>query len=472
VELCTFRQTFQDGSSYDSFAMTDVMTMDGMHLSNKVMFGCHLSESAQLRAQRVTGVIGMAPTKKDRQYRGFADDILANFEHQAFAVSLKGKGGALDLGVRVGKSDRLFQMGIDGGKYEVYPDALKVEKASFSAQALGLTYIDSGTSFTYLPKIIGTQLLDTVNLHCKQPECSKVSDNCWRFSGLKGSTPDFPAITMSFRTTEWASAPTAWSADDYMLPVDKDSGMWCTSFLAHDEPTTILGASWMINKRVTFSLEPGRLGVGIDPLQDEITLVAVCVYLALGLGFLWCCHSCCCPPCCCRAREAHDQSNIQNAPGAHPNGTTLLGSKPAKQQQYAPQPVAQQSGWFSSPSRQEQLQQQQQLQLQQQQQQRMELQAAQQRSGDDSWFGSLWSKPQMEEQQSFQPIQPVEQPAGGGGWMWSRSDQQHDTSAARGQPNQWQHQRLPSAQQHGGRGWHGGQPYVNTEAANGGGWFS
>jgi len=230
-------------------------------------------------------------------------------------VTLRLEGGELNLGVPIGASKPMLEMKTDGGKYEVHPLALEVSEASFSAQALGVTYIDSGTSFTLFPKVIGTKLLNNLNAHCAEPGCSRVNDNCWQFKDMKGGRPEFPAITLSFLTVGGAAAREAWPVDDYMLNVDEASGLWCTSFLSHDAPTTILGASWMVNKRVTFSFAPGHQGIGIDSLRDirdrtsfngTFTAAAdshdhASGFVTLGFAALVC-SSCLCY-CCRRARS-------------------------------------------------------------------------------------------------------------------------------------------------------------------------
>jgi len=210
-----------------------------------------------------------------------------------------------------------LQMKTDGGKYEVFPHALAVDGTSISAPAFGLTYIDSGTSFTLFPKDIATRLYSELDSRCQTPQCSRVNENCWRFNHLGGKAPGFPEITFGFSTVEATSTPQAWLADDYMLPVDKAGGLWCTSFLAHDGPQTILGASWMINKRVTFSLEQGRLGIGINALGGEelsSSELAALVRVALIAGVVLLGCACCCKKCCCRkAVGAQDQSDEMRA---------------------------------------------------------------------------------------------------------------------------------------------------------------
>lgn len=130
---------------------------------------------------------------------------------------------------------------------------------------LGVTIVDSGTTYTYFPRPLYNALLDEISSFCSTRDgcAAKKSDvendegsECWQVFDMKLGPVKFPTIRLHFDQDTRVN----WYPSEYLQQRD-DSGIWCSTFLENNVFQTVLGISFMLRHDFIFDLDQQRLGV-------------------------------------------------------------------------------------------------------------------------------------------------------------------------------------------------------------------
>lgn len=252
---CAYHQSYTEGSSIEGFQFTDFISLGDEFQQNpmvKVHMGCHTKETRLFVTQKANGILGLAPSERSTVLQ----EIFQDHEHvngNIFSMCLSPQGGLLTVGYDSSTAVAWTPMRPQRF-YSVSLKKMSLEGSSDSLTGFGHTFVDSGTTFTYLPDGLFRQLRDLVQGHC-QTRCGQLTGStCWQIPGE--SLENFPKIVFSFSkdiTVHWA--PTS-----YLFR--KTGHLFCLGFQSNGAVAeTVLGATFMINQLVVFDLQSSRLGL-------------------------------------------------------------------------------------------------------------------------------------------------------------------------------------------------------------------
>lgn len=267
----------------------DLVELDQSENKNPAVhaqLGCHNSENKLFYTQRVNGIMGLAP-KSDMDYEDQMPTVLHDLFHdkkhittKVFSLCLASWGGRLAVG---GDSSSYHEGEVSWTPlrasyyYSVFPETLslvppgeastseggiaaKEMRGDFGSGKFGITIMDSGTTVTYFPEQLFNDLVDALDMYCKENDCKAVRalgmSDCWRMSDRSGGPDRFPPIRFHFE----GGAAVDWSPRGY-LQRQGTRGLWCQSFMSSPAEQTVLGISWMQHKDVIFDLTNKRLGI-------------------------------------------------------------------------------------------------------------------------------------------------------------------------------------------------------------------
>eukprot|EP00435_Cladocopium_sp_Y103_P050725 s440_g15.t1 len=253
---CAYHQSYTEGSSIEGFQFTDFISLGDEFQQNpmvKVHMGCHTKETRLFVTQKANGIMGLAPSERSTVLQ----EIFKDHEHvngDIFSMCLSPQGGLLTVGYDSSAATVAWTPMRPQRFYSVSLKKMSLEGSSSELTGFGHTFVDSGTTFTYLPDALFRRLRDLVQDHC-QTRCGQLTgSSCWQIPGE--SLENFPKIVFSFfkdTTVHWAPA-------SYLFR--KTGSLFCLGFQSNGAVAeTVLGATFMINQLVVFDLQSSRLGL-------------------------------------------------------------------------------------------------------------------------------------------------------------------------------------------------------------------
>lgn len=281
-EQCSYRETYSEGSSISGHWFDDLVELGNSPTENppvRARMGCHSNENKLFYTQKANGIMGLAPSDDGmgRREPTVLQDLFRDKAHistQIFAMCLATWGGLFTVG---GYDSTYHTPGEEiqwtpmraAHYYIVFPEALALSGAPAGASPaqvvtsgdeFGITIVDSGTTFTYLPGPVHRNLVRSIDDYCASNngcEATRESEECWRLNDPLGSPTMFPTLRMAFQ----GGAQFDWLPSGGYLQERGEQGVWCQTFMENSLYQTVLGISWMLHKDVVFDLENGRLGV-------------------------------------------------------------------------------------------------------------------------------------------------------------------------------------------------------------------
>lgn len=297
---CSYRETYSEGSTISGLWFDDSVRLGDAFSGNppvRASLGCHTNENKLFFTQRANGIMGLAPS-----FQGatggrptFLQDLFKDKQHidaAIFAICLATWGGRLTVGgydsadhTEAAENSRRHctshrPCANDGTKwidmtashyYFVFPSGLMLNRRPVvaSPHSFGVTVVDSGTTYTYLPGPVFTTLSTALAEYCAENDgCGAVRDisratglpgsgtQCWRLLNPAEGPRFFPTLQMQFTpgvAIDWV--PTGY------LHHRGQPDVWCQTFMENNLYQTVLGISWMIHKDIIFDIAKGKLGV-------------------------------------------------------------------------------------------------------------------------------------------------------------------------------------------------------------------
>jgi len=282
---CAYSETYSEGSSVSGYFFEDDIELGDLEQKNpavKVRLGCHMKENRLFYSQRANGIMGLAPGGLgDTGSPTILTQLFADKQHvktSIFSMCLSEWGGRLTVGGYNGTSHR------KGGEIQwvrlrpahyhfVFPVGLTVgpvkdpegEAVAWGQRNLGVTIVDSGTTYTYFPVPLYDGIIKNIAAYCadhggcaaeKIDVVNAEGSECWKLQDAGRGPADFPPIGLHFEE----GMRVDWQPTEYLQERD-DSGIWCSTFLGNNVFQTVLGISFMLRRDVIFDLESERLGL-------------------------------------------------------------------------------------------------------------------------------------------------------------------------------------------------------------------
>jgi hypothetical protein len=240
--------------------------------------GCHSTENKLFYTQRANGIMGLAPSQFGTSTRPTVlQDLFRDKLHvdtRTFSICLATWGGELTVGgynasyhVNAGGDGiRWLSMRVSH-YYFVFPQGLALGGEAGSQQHIvavgqevfGVTIVDSGTTYTYLPEQVFKTLINHLAEYCDSHAgcgATRANDECFRLADPAAGPSQFPPLRFLFN----GRTEILWHADGY-LQQRGDPDTWCQTFRQNAMFQTVLGISWIIHKDIIFDITRGQLGV-------------------------------------------------------------------------------------------------------------------------------------------------------------------------------------------------------------------
>lgn len=195
--------------------------------------------------------------------------------------------------------------------YTVTFQGIEINGESIGQTSMGRTIVDSGTTFTYIPRSAYLLFKHALEAACHDDSCGpreSVYDSEPDCFDLGASEPDFSrlfSMTLVFSGLRLEVTP------DHYLSRDGDGSLWCLGILENDSLSSVIGANVMRGYDVAFDRDNGRVGFaparcteydepcatcnpGVHPGgeddddgdadDDTVIVVGVLVAVAAGIG--------------------------------------------------------------------------------------------------------------------------------------------------------------------------------------------
>jgi len=296
---CSYQETYSEGSSITGRWFDDKVRLGDSFEDNKPVYanlGCHTNENKLFYTQRANGIMGLAPSYEGSDGRPtFLQDLFRDKQHvdaQIFSICLADWGGRLTVGGydtsyhneadvhKHGSCSAERPCPGDGAQwidmtashyYFIFPQGMTLdgEPAATGPRDFGVTVVDSGTTFTYLPLPIFQSIVAHLTHYCANHNGCGASQepvagsglqgpgaHCWRLNNPNEGPKYFPTIKFQFAR----GIEVDWDAWGY-LHQRGQPGVWCQTFMQSSLFQTVLGISWMIHRDIIFDIKHGQLGV-------------------------------------------------------------------------------------------------------------------------------------------------------------------------------------------------------------------
>lgn len=288
---CTFEKKYLEGSSLRGRFFIDNIQILGAPIIKKSPFGCIESETKLFLQQKANGIFGLAPSQN-------INFLTSQTPVEAFSVCLADLGGELDFYSVMSIPDRAIPLLYRDNHYVVEPVEINIQGnmntlfwSSSSTTDPISTYIgtkaliDSGSTITYLRdsfyqilmKYIDDQLLE---IRSKLNEEKNGPSRCWLHANGIVIAAYLPIIQFTFAQVK-GNETVSVSFKDYTNTEQAGLGKekTCLTVASNNRLSrTDLGASWMLNKRITFSTSAGWLHIAESPcprtsIDDRLPVV-------------------------------------------------------------------------------------------------------------------------------------------------------------------------------------------------------
>jgi hypothetical protein len=277
---CPYKETYAEGSSISGYWFEDWVSLGDSNEQNPAVLarlGCHMSENKLFYTQKANGIMGLAPTTGSQSQPTILQNLFADTEHvkkDVFSICLADWGGRLTVG---GWNNSYHSPPGDESiewvsmrashYYFLEPQSLTLGEADKAAVLstlpadFGVTIVDSGTTYTYLPEGVYQKAVDAINAYCAANDgCGADPDQehemCWMLRDGGAGPVQFPTLYWNFGTAR----PISWAASSY-LHERGEEGRWCQTFMQNNIFQTVLGISFMLHKDFIFDVGNNKLGV-------------------------------------------------------------------------------------------------------------------------------------------------------------------------------------------------------------------
>lgn len=275
---CPYKETYAEGSSISGFWFDDMVEIGDKFSQNppvRARLGCHTSENNLFYTQRANGIMGLAPTTGSASQPTILQQLFSDRKHvntEIFSICLAVWGGRMTVGGYnesyhdpPGEDTVVWVTMSASHYYFLTPVGMSLghgDEAAIigSAADFGVSIVDSGTTYTYLPKDLFGKLMDSLESYCADhDDCAadKDNDECWRLRDADRGPEKFPPLSFDFG----AGRPVVWKPATY-LHQRGEEGYVCRTFMENSDVfQTVFGISFMLHKDFIFDVGGNKLGI-------------------------------------------------------------------------------------------------------------------------------------------------------------------------------------------------------------------
>ncbi|KAL4483118.1 hypothetical protein ABPG74_019144 [Tetrahymena malaccensis] len=286
---CTFNQYYAEGSSYTGYYMIDqaifgdelykayknetlletLIKEKYFDIQTQFMFGCATTETKLFKTQKADGILGLGPeTNQPDTQPNLIDMAFKTHNHKSekleFSLCLGINSGYMQIGgydpqshLQKGNNIKIkYDTALVKEQYGVKIHNLKVGNETLDEDLV--TFIDSGTTYTYFPNKYYNFIMNQITEHCKDPQnClgEMVKDKCYIYNKnitIQQFFDSFPTIYLQFddnQIFEWPPMNYMYETKQYKFCIAIESGY------------SILGQTFMRYNDILFDRESKQIVV-------------------------------------------------------------------------------------------------------------------------------------------------------------------------------------------------------------------
>lgn len=260
---CGYGVSYTEGSSIRGHLVSDTVWFahGPSRVGVKAAFGCQTYESGLFYSQVADGITGFS---MGLSYGPTLFDYFRSSTHSLdiFSMCLSEEVGAMVLGGRLPAESSSYPWipYHGGGSYSIDLSDLRIKGRSIGTAKshYGLTIVDSGTTFMYLPPDAYRKVRDHFRSDCPWGDCSSRS--------VKGEYPDDYCYTMAEHELDTLSDFSLHFENGVSLPFgprqyayELRRGVWCLGIFDNGHDNTVIGGANMRNHEVIFDREHRRI---------------------------------------------------------------------------------------------------------------------------------------------------------------------------------------------------------------------
>lgn len=268
---CEYELSYQEGSSSRGYVVEDVVRFGGTVANATVMFGCEVSETNLILSQRADGLFGLGADSRTT----FAQMVRAGAIENVFSLCVDGfgtNGGVMTLGrFDFGDADdRAVSTPLTRETstfYETRARRWTLGAVELDGSTDLTTIIDSGTTFTYLPRAMHAAFDDALENAATIAGLERVDgadpqydDVCYGGgSALTDATVGefFPSLTIDYGD----DASIELGPENYLFAHETNAHAFCLGVFADSWNKILLGQITMRDTLVTFDVGANRVNM-------------------------------------------------------------------------------------------------------------------------------------------------------------------------------------------------------------------
>ena len=268
---CEYALSYQEGSSSRGYVVEDVVSFGGTVSNATVMFGCEVSETNLILSQRADGLFGLGADARTT----FAQMVRAHAIENVFSLCVDGfgtNGGVMTLGrFDFGDADdRAVSTPLTRETptfYETKARRWTLGDVELEGSTNLTTIIDSGTTFTYLPRAMHAAFDDALENAATTAGLERVDgdpqydDVCYGGgSALTDATVGafFPSLTIDYGD----DASIELGPENYLFAHETNAHAFCLGVFAdYSWNKILLGQITMRDTLVTFDVGANRVNM-------------------------------------------------------------------------------------------------------------------------------------------------------------------------------------------------------------------
>ena len=280
---CAYANSYTEGSSIRGhmvaesfwFATAASPGAPPNRISARATFGCQTFESGLFRTQVADGIVGFTRTSVARGASPTLFDSLraATGAPDVFSICLSRSVGAMVLGGRLSPDTQSHIENLFGwipvrgsDNYDVELVDVTIDGASIATPSSayeGITIVDTGTTFMYLPPAVYARVRDHWIAHCPWGTCSTRTvhgdypdDYC--YAATAAEIDAFSPYALVFAAA--ASSRVTVTLNPSQYAYELHGGVWCLGIFDGEGQGAVIGGASMRDYEVIFDREHSRIG--------------------------------------------------------------------------------------------------------------------------------------------------------------------------------------------------------------------
>ena len=269
--FCSFQNRYLEGSSIEGVYIKEKILINDK-LSIPIPIGCITYEDNLYYVQKVDGIIGLANTEKNFITLLYKNNIIQN---NIFSICIHKQGGYFSFGEinNTFHKQKIYYTPMSNSyTYNINITNIKINNIENKAIKEGgyNAFIDSGTTYTYIPFLIYKEMTENIKNICNSYEnknsCGEFKSFanlglCFIFNNFeeqyKAINNFWPDISFFIEDYEFL-----WTPKNYIFNYTKGNKLYgCMGFSYKYSNQFILGTTWMTGHEIIFDKQNKKIGI-------------------------------------------------------------------------------------------------------------------------------------------------------------------------------------------------------------------